>query len=243
MLTFRKIWTKELNDFLLSTKGMKRQDAYKLFNEKYPAITDVTETAFYNQRSRVGAADKSKGSSHNRTPRPLYSEQIKKGYVRIKIAQPNVWVSKAKWVYMETHPDEYEIIQKERANYIFLDGNSRNFNPDNIARVPLYLMTIFNNLGGCEKEQPDITRLRVTMARLKWEQLNIGEKLGLVADGGGGRVFIDYRNARAREYHRRPEVRERINARARAARTENPEKYKKILERNKLRRRKARCST
>ena len=36
--------------------------------------------------------------------------------------------------------------------YIFLDGNSRNFAPDNIERVPLKLMGIFNIMGGTAEE-------------------------------------------------------------------------------------------
>ena len=130
-------------------------EAYELFLKTYPDIKDVTRIAFCNQRSRMGAAGPCYNPKFSRAPRPLYSEQIKKGYVRIKIAQPNVWVSKAKWVYMETHPEEYEICSTTRANYIFLDGNTRNFHPDNIARVPLNIISVFNSLGGTVNGKPD----------------------------------------------------------------------------------------
>ena len=57
---------------------MKRYDALRAFREKWPDV-DVTDVAFFNQRSRMGAADNAtyKGS---RKPRPLYAEQIKKDY-------------------------------------------------------------------------------------------------------------------------------------------------------------------
>jgi hypothetical protein len=198
MTKFRKIWNDETNGFILSHKEMT--DDYKAFYNsfmtKFPD-SRVTYIAFKNQCSRLKICKK---TSHNlsRKTRPLYSEQIKKGYVRIKIAQPNVWVSKAKWVYMETHPWEDFT---ERSNYIFLDGDARNFSRGNIGRVPLRLMAIFNNLGGCEVGNPEITRLRILMAKEKYLRFEVGEKLGLVANGGGGRLFKAERNARQRRYN------------------------------------------
>ena len=182
MKKFRKIWDAEKNSFLKSTKGMKRYDALRAFREKWPDV-DVTDVAFFNQRSRMGAADNAtyKGS---RKPRPLYAEQIKKDYVRIKIAQPNVWVSKAKWVYMEFHPWEDF---SERSNYIFLDGNTRNFHPENIERVPLSLMGIFNCLGGSVPGSPECTRLNILRAKLKKAQLDALEKHGEIINCGNGR--------------------------------------------------------
>lgn len=198
MAHFRKIWTAELNEWLKSTKGMGVQEAYDLFLATFPEITDVTRTAFCNQRSRMKAAGVCTNPNFSRKPRPLYSEHIKKGYVRIKIAQPNVWVSKAKWVYMETHPWEDF---SERSNYIFLDGDSRNFSPDNIERVPLRLMGIFNKLGGTEKGSPEISRLRLVQAKHKDALLSRGEKCGLVHKYGNYRCFLDHKAAKRREFY------------------------------------------
>ena len=213
MKKFRKVWTAELNAWLLTTKGMNRKAAYALFLETFPQITDVTECAFNNQRSRMGAAGKSTNPGFSRKPRPLYSEQVKKGYVRIKIAQPNVWVSKAKWVYMETHPWEDFT---ERSNYVFLDGDSRYFSPDNIERVPLRLMGLFNGFGGSEEGNPEVTRLRILQAKLKYARLDAGERLGLVVSYGTARFFRKEYNAKLRAYNSRPERRERVAALARA---------------------------
>lgn len=195
---FRKIWTDELNEWLKGTKGMNVQEAYDLFLATFPEITDVTRTAFCNQRSRMKAAGVCTNLNFSRKPRPLYSEHIKKGYVRIKIAQPNVWVSKAKWVYMETHPWEDF---SERSNYIFLDGDSRNFSPDNIERVPLRLMGIFNKLGGTEKGSPEISRLRLVQAKHKDALLSRGEKCGLAHKYWIYRRFLDHNAANRREFY------------------------------------------
>lgn len=197
MKHFRKIWDAEKNAFLMSQKGMNRREAFAKFCERYPDA-GVTETAFFNQRSRIGASDKVCRSRHNRKPRPLYSEQTKKGYVRIKIAQPSVWVSKAKWVYMETHPWEDFT---ERSNYIFLDGDNRNFARDNIARVELKYMCIYNRLGGTIPCEPEANRVRIALAKLKYAELNAKEKTGRAVRTKSGRVDIEKRNARQRLYY------------------------------------------
>lgn len=197
MKHFRKVWDAEKNAFLMSQKGMNRREAFAKFCERYPDA-GVTETAFFNQRSRIGASDKVCRSRHNRKPRPLYSEQTKKGYVRIKIAQPSVWISKAKWVYMETHPWEDFT---ERSNYIFLDGDNRNFAYDNIARVELKYMGIYNKLGGTIPGEPEANRVRIALAKLKYAEFNAKEKTGMASRTKSGRVDIEKRNARARRYY------------------------------------------
>lgn len=229
MKHFRKIWDKEKHDWIFAHKDLNRNESYEFFCKAFPEA-DVSRIAYFNERSRIGASRCDWVGRHSRTAKPLYSEQIKKGYVRIKIAQPSVWISKAKWVYMETHPWEDF---SERSNYIFLDGNSRNFSPDNIERVPLKLMGIFNLLGGTA-ETPELTRLRIAQAKLKYKTLDAGEELGLVVHIGksSGRRFREDRNAKAREYQSRPEVREKIRAIRREyyrrLKAEYPEKWREL---------------
>ena len=235
MKRFRKVWNDETNNFLISHKDTEsRQEIYKAFMERFPD-SEVTFVALTNQLSRLGLRPhRPHGSNRHR---PLWSEQQKKGYVRIKIAEPNVWVSKAKWVYMETHPWEDF---SERSNYIFLDGNNRNFSPDNIERVPLRVMGIFNRAGGTA-ETPELTRLRIAQAKLKVAMFDRGEKMGLVACAGslGCRVFIEERNRKARIYNSSPERRKLLAEKAKAYReklkVEQPEKYAELMRKQKER--------
>jgi len=238
MRHFRKIWNEERNNWLLAHKDMIKKEMYQLFLKENPDCLDVTYTAFKNQCSRVGASYQVNNCWRgDRKPRPLYSEQIKKGYIRIKVAQPNVWISKSKWVYQETHPWEDF---SERSNYIFLDGDNRNYNPDNIARVPLKLMGVFNNFGGCEKGNPEITRLRLLQAKHKMAILDAGEKMGMTVNYGIGRRFREDVNKAAKEYRDRPDVKERrANARREKMhkmKIEEPERYRAILDKNNQRR-------
>ena len=198
-MRFRRIWNETTNGFIFKNKEMVKdyKTFYAAFMEEFP-YSQVTYVAFKNQCSRLGVVTR-----HNphvgKAPRPLYAEHQKKGYVRIKIAQPNVWISKAKWVYMETHPWEDFT---ESSEYIFLDGNTRNFHPDNIERLPRRIATLFANAGG-NKGGPEITRLRIAQCKLKMAQLDAGEKLGLTFTNSAGRQFIEERNAKARAYYKK----------------------------------------
>ena len=243
MKHFRKVWTPEINEWIKTTKGLTPKEAYNLFLQTYPNITDVTKTAFLNQRSRVGAAGVCRNPGITREPRPLYSEHTKKGYVRIKIAQPNVWISKSKWVYMETHPEEWEEIKNEgRTNYIFLDGDIRNFHPDNIARVPINVISVFNSLGGTVNRHPELTRLRLAEAKLKIKTLDCMEGTDKINKYAIYRcdkqkAHERYLKAKARpgyKEHQKEVAREYI----RRLKVERPEKYAEILRRNNELRRK-----
>lgn len=242
MKKFRKVWTEEINAWLKTTKGMSPGEAYALFLKTYPNITDVIRIAFCNQRSRMGAAGPCYNPKKTRKIRPLYAEQEKKGYIRIKIAQPNVWISKAKWVYMETHPEEYEICSTTRANYIFLDGDNRNFHPDNIARVPLNIISVFNTLGGTIKGEPELTRLRLTQAILKSKILDKLEEQGKAKRYKTFRRDIEKSKENYQKKKNDPEYKEQARIRQREylrrLKIENPGKYAEILRKNRERNRK-----
>ena len=228
---FRKVWDDEKDAWLKAHKDMARKDAYALFCKVFHDA-DISQSAFNTRRSVVGAA------KYQRRGRcralALYSERVKKGYVRIKIAQPNVWISKGAWVYMETHPWEDF---SEKSHYIFLDGNSRNFSPDNIERVPFKIMAIFGNLGGRVQGNPDLTRLNIARAKLISARLDAGERLGLTLRQGPSRIFREEANNRMRIYRSDPERRKLINERAREyyrrVKSENPQKYEEIRKRHR----------
>lgn len=233
-MRFRKIWNDDTNGFILKNRDMVFQHKafYEAFMKEFPD-SEVTYCAFKNQCSRLGVVTKKNPHGACKC-RPLYSEQVKKGYVRIKIAQPNVWVMKSKWVYMETHPWEDF---SEPSEYIFLDGNIRNFHPDNIERLPRKLQTLFIQFGG-KADTPEVTRFRITQAKLKKALLDRGEQLGLVCRTGNTRTFIEDRNARQRARMKRllqdDKFREEFNRKRREAKQRikesDPERYKKMLE-------------
>lgn len=234
---FRKIWNETTNGFIFKNKEMVNdyKSFYAAFIKEFP-YSQVTYVAFKNQCSRLGVV-----SRHNPhvyvKPRPLYSEHQEKGYIRIKIAQPNVWISKAKWVYMETHPWEDF---SEDSEYIFLDGDNRNFHPENIERLPRRICTLFVNAGG-NKGGPEIVKLRIAQCKLKMAMLDAGDKLGLTVSTPAGRQFIEERNAKARAYYKKKrsteEGRQKMNKAQRdyvkRVKEEGGEKLERFLKRTK----------
>lgn len=189
MTHFRKIWDKPKHDFLMQHREMKIADCYQLFLKTFPEAQDVTLTAFKNERSRIGAiSEKYKNGlkNHNsRAPKPLFSEQIKKDYVRIKIEQPNVWMFKQHYIWWKNTGHKPE---PKKETVIFLDGNIRNFDFDNLFLLPRCCIAIFNNPQlklGLVPGNPELTRINAMNAILIHTIFNRGKELGLVSNSSG----------------------------------------------------------
>lgn len=199
-------WTDEYIAYLFELTNVKlKKDRVKMFKQKFPE-SDFTENAIATKMSEVGASRK---RDYSWNKKQLYSERVKKGYFQIKVAQPNVWWQKQRWVYLETHPEEYNDIGEKDCFY-FLDGNNRNFNPENIVRVKRREQSVFQNLGGVVKGHPEITKLHLLQARLKLAMLDVGEKQNLTVRYNSGRVFREELNEKARVYQKKRYTEDKI---------------------------------
>lgn len=166
-------WTKDKVEFIRKHDNGNIEESFKLFCEHFKD-DPTTETAYRNQRSRMHIA---KSFTHGSTKiRPLYSEHVKKDLVYIKVAQPNTWISKARWVYLETHPGE---VDDPDYYFIFLDGNNRNFDPDNIYKIHKRVLPVVISLGGMCKGDPEKTKIRCIQAKLRVTQMDLMEKKGM----------------------------------------------------------------
>ena len=218
-------WRPEWLEFIDNTKG-NTDELYEQFREKFPEA-NITLVAFRNQRSRSGASDKKPHGSNRRAA--LFEERdTKGGYLMIKIAEPNVWISKARYVYQQAHPEEE--IQKN-AQFYFLDRNNRNFDPANIIKVNARERTLFIMEGGIA-DDPAETRLNLARARLKLAQLDLGEKLGDIADYGAGRRSKEANRKRSAEYARthKKEIREKSKSYYERIKAEGGERWKRHQE-------------
>ena len=189
MKHFRKIWDKPKHDFLMSHREFKIKECYQLFLQTFPDAQDVTETAFRNERSRIGAiSDFYKNSTKNhgsRKPKPLLSEQVKKGYIRIKVEQPNKWMFKHHYVWLQNTGHKPE---PKKETVIFLDGNNRNFDFHNLFLMPRDCIAIFNNNKlklGIVPGNPEATRINAENAIMIHKIFNAGRKAGLVSKSSG----------------------------------------------------------
>lgn len=194
------VWTKEIRQWLVeNTNKMGGKEAWELFQKNFPDVkTTKSGFCYIRQKLRITVAGHGK-----RTGFPLYSERERCGYSYIKVALfPSVYVPKAKWVYMETHPEEIAEIKRTDAFY-FADGDNRNFDWKNILKVQRREQAVFQIYGGVVKGNPDATRLNLINAKLKLALLDKAETIkGMVIKAGNCRVFRDEANRKSREWRK-----------------------------------------
>ena len=178
-----------MKQFILDNyKGRYNQELADLFNQKFNTnITSKTIKSYKaNNKLNSGLTGKfRKGQTpHNKgkkmpkevyekvkhtmfakgnvppNHRPVGSERISKdGYIEVKVAEPNKWRLKQRVVYEEA---KGEI--PEGCPIIFLDGNKRNFDIDNLRCITRSEL-LYLNCNGLNNSN-EITETGILMARL-----------------------------------------------------------------------------
>ena len=182
-------YTDEMKQFILDNyKGRYNQELADLFNQKFNTnITSRTIKSYKaNNKLNSGLTGKfRKGQTpHNKgkkmpkevyekvkhtmfakgnvppNHRPVGSERISKdGYIEVKVAEPNKWRLKQRVVYEETKGKI-----PEGCPIIFLDGNKRNFDIDNLRYITRSEL-LYLNCNGLNNSN-EITETGILMARL-----------------------------------------------------------------------------
>ena len=182
-------YTDEMKQFILDNyKGRYNQELADLFNQKFNTnITSRTIKSYKaNNKLNSGLTGKfRKGQTpHNKgkkmpkevyekvkhtmfakgnvppNHRPVGSERISKdGYIEVKVAEPNKWRLKQRVVYEETKGKI-----PEGCPIIFLDGNKRNFDIDNLRCITRSELLDLNCNG--LNNSNEITETGILMARL-----------------------------------------------------------------------------
>lgn len=182
-------YTDEMKQFILDNyKGRYNQELADLFNQKFN--TNITSRMIKSYKAnnklnsgltgkfRKGQTPHNKGkkmpkevyekvkhtmfAKGNVPPnhRPVGSERISKdGYIEVKVAEPNKWRLKQRVVYEEA---KGEI--PEGCPIIFLDGNKRNFDIDNLRCITRSEL-LYLNCNGLNNSN-EITETGILMARL-----------------------------------------------------------------------------
>lgn len=119
---------------------------------------------------RVRGTHYRKGHSpHNRVP--VGTEIVREGYTWVKTGEPNHWKAKHRIVYEQAHGenlDRDDVI-------IFLDGDTQNMEPDNLAKISRSENSVINRWE-LRSTDPDLTRTGVAVARLYTAIRNREEK-------------------------------------------------------------------
>lgn len=93
---------------------------------------------------------------------PVGTERVSKdGYIEIKVANPNKWMSKARYIW-EQHTGEP---LKRNETVIFLDGDKLNLKIDNLAKVTRSQLARLNQNHLIYNNQ-ELTRVGITLAKL-----------------------------------------------------------------------------
>ena len=182
-------YTDEMKQFILDNyKGRYNQELADLFNQKFN--TNITSRTIKSYKAknklnsgltgkfRKGQTPHNKGkkmpkevyekvkhtmfAKGNVPPnhRPVGSERISKdGYIEVKVAEPNKWRLKQRVVYEETKGKI-----PEGCPIIFLDGNKRNFDIDNLRCITRSEL-LYLNCNGLNNSN-EITETGILMARL-----------------------------------------------------------------------------
>lgn len=178
-----------MKQFILDNyKGRYNQELADLFNQKFNTnITSRTIKSYKaNNKLNSGLTGKfRKGQTpHNKgkkmpkevyekvkhtmfakgnvppNHRPVGSERISKdGYIEVKVAEPNKWRLKQRVVYEEAKGKI-----PEGCPIIFLDGNKRNFDIDNLRCITRSEL-LYLNCNGLNNSN-EITEKGILMARL-----------------------------------------------------------------------------
>ena len=115
-----------------NVKGTSRKDLTRMFNEKfgtdYPVEKVINWLRYYNLTNGIDAQYK-KGNVPM-IKKPIGSEYLKDGVVFIKVAEPDIWERKNRYIYKQAHgtlPDNYDVIH--------LNGDKTDFNIENLAAI------------------------------------------------------------------------------------------------------------
>lgn len=93
----KKIFNEEHKKFIKNNAaGLRNEELTKRLNEKFKTEFTVGQIKKYKNYNHISSGLKSCNL-------PIYSERENKGYILIKIAEPNVWVEKHRYIYESMH--------------------------------------------------------------------------------------------------------------------------------------------
>lgn len=168
-----KKWADEITEYVKSVCPLRehgfssRRELAEEINRRFDR--DFTERTLcshcYDNGIQLGLyysnSEVARGEKHWRH-RPVGSFQEKKGYIRIKVAEPNKWLQYQRYVWEQNHPGQ----SAEGKTVIFMDGNIRNFDPSNLECVERCELSVMAKLGCTAESSREERELYLLRARL-----------------------------------------------------------------------------
>lgn len=238
-------WTQEIDEFILarcpvvSPEGKTKllEDVNRTFGRDFTRTALTTHCT--DRRMDLGIKTWQSAGRHgvlrgmaNYNHRPVGAEQVKKGYVRVKVAEPNVWRMKNHVVWERAHPGE--TVDNKRETVIFVDGDNRNFAPENLCKITRRVLQWLNqtkSLG--DDTEKNMVNIAYAQMRLK---LRDAMKEQRMLYGNGAPAFEAHEHYL--ECKENPDYRKRRSENAKRYRKkikmEHPEKIRAAAEKHKI---------
>lgn len=173
-------WSDEITEYVKSVCPLRehginsRRELAEEINKRFGReFTDKAVCSHcYDNGIQLGLcysnSEVARGEKHWRH-RPVGSFQEKKGYIRIKVAEPNKWMQYQRYVWEQNHPGQ----SAEGKTVIFMDGNIRNFDPSNLECVERGELSVMAELGCTAKSSREEREMYLLRARLVYAKSKI----------------------------------------------------------------------
>ena len=151
-----KIFNEKHKNFIyVNAAGLRNEELTKRLNKTFKSNFTVGQVKKFKNYHHISSGLKSCNL-------PVGSERMNKGYILVKVAEPNVWKEKHRIVFESKYgeiPPGHKIM--------FLDGDKTNCSIDNLRMVKNDEEAYVNKMGyaGINKE---LTEAALSLAKLKF---------------------------------------------------------------------------
>lgn len=136
-----------------NAKGVRNEKLTEMFNKHFNMKLTVGQIKKFKNFHHISSGFKSCNL-------PVGSERVNKGYIYVKIKEPNVWIEKHRLVYESMYGNI-----PTGSKVVFADKNKRNFDPKNLILVSDSEALIMNT-NKLIYEEAELTRSGVLIAKI-----------------------------------------------------------------------------
>lgn len=150
----KKIFNENHKKWIIqNAEGIRNEKLTEMFNKKFNMNVTVGQIKKFKNFHHISSGFKSCNL-------PVGTERNNKGYILIKIAEPDVWIEKHRYIYEKKYgkiPKGFKII--------FADKDKTNFDLDNLILVSNSEALIMNT-NNLIKENKELTKTGLNVAKL-----------------------------------------------------------------------------
>lgn len=156
-------YSKEFDNYVREkAKVMKKEELYNHIIKKYNLNISKDSFQHYLLRRNIRCIDYDKTKATKMPKYQIGYERIRSNMTEIKIAQPNVWESKQRYLYKKYHncdltSDDY---------IIFLNQDRNDYSKDNLIKISRKESAMISGVRKLVSKDKELTKLGILIARL-----------------------------------------------------------------------------